>query len=349
MFSTYMMFNTVLVADTADIIDLQHLRPQEVTTNPSLLLKFLSKSENHDLLHGFDVTDATLTAPSLVLRNLTSDEITDRLMVRVGCLLLDQVPGRVSTEVDPRLSFDIVATLERARGLTALYRAEGVSPERVLIKIAATWEGIRAAELLQREGIHTNLTLVFSFAQAVACAQAKVQLISPFVGRIYDWHKKSAGDAWDEEANSGLNDPGVKSVHAIYNHFKHFDIPTEIMGASFRNLGQILSLSGCDLLTISPELLKQLAEYEQSAHAQAQLPDARSLPNSALRSANLPATFPALSVDAAKAMDLQPVHFDEASFRWALNEDAMATEKLAEGIRAFAADTRKLEALIQAH
>jgi transaldolase len=158
------------------------------------------------------------------------------------------------------LSFDTPATVARARGLAAMYRAEGISLDRVLIKIAATWEGIQAAKQLELEGIRTNLTMVFSFAQAVACAQAKVQLISPFVGRIYDWHKKAAGPAWDEEANSGLNDPGVQSVHAIYNYFKHFDIPTEIMGASFRNLGQILALSGCDLLTISPELLQQLAE-----------------------------------------------------------------------------------------
>jgi transaldolase len=225
------------------------------------------------------------------------------------------------------LSFDIKATLLRAHQLVSLFKAEGISPERVLIKIAATWEGIQAAQQLELEGIRTNLTLVFSFAQAVACAQAKVQLISPFVGRIYDWHKKAAGLDWDDAANSGLNDPGVQSVHAIYNYFKHFDIPTEIMGASFRNLGQILALSGCDLLTISPELLQQLAEYEQSA----------------------PAPFPALSVQAAKAMDIKHVEFDEAAFRWALNEDSMATEKLAEGIRAFAADTRKLEALIQAH
>jgi len=272
----------------------------------------------------------------------------DHLVVRLGTLLLQHIPGRVSAEVDPRLSFDKQATLQRGRHLAALFKTEGVGPERVLIKIAATWEGIQAAQQLELEGIRTNLTLVFSFAQAMACAQAKVQLISPFVGRIYDWHKKAAGAAWVEADNSGPNDPGVKSVHAIYNYFKRFDIPTEIMGASFRNLGQILALSGCDLLTISPELLQQLAEYEEPAQAQ-QLPDAQSLPNSALRSANLPATFPALSVEAAKAMDLQPVHFDEASFRWALNEDAMATEKLAEGIRAFAADTLKLEALIQAY
>ncbi|NBW80000.1 MAG: transaldolase, partial [Betaproteobacteria bacterium] len=257
--------------------------------------------------------------------NLT--ELMDRISVRLGCTLLEQVPGRVSIEVDPRLSFDRESTLFRARRLMSLFESEGFVSEHVLIKIAATWEGIQAAKQLELEGIRTNLTLVFSFAQAVACAQAKVQLISPFVGRIYDWHKKVAGPAWDEEANSGLNDPGVQSVHAIYNYFKHFDIPTEIMGASFRNLGQILALSGCDLLTISPDLLQQLAEYEQSVSE----------------------TFPALSVQAAKAMDLQPVEFDEAAFRWALNEDPMATEKLAEGIRAFAADTRKLEALIQAH
>jgi transaldolase len=214
-----------------------------------------------------------------------------------------------------------------------MYRAEGIPHERVLIKIAATWEGIQAAQQLELEGIRTNLTLVFSFAQAVACAQAKVQLISPFVGRIYDWHKKNAGAAWDEAANSGLNDPGVKSVHAIYNHFKHFDIPTEIMGASFRNLGQILALSGCDLLTISPELLQQLAEMDIQADS----------------AASLPSPFPALSVVAAKGMNLKPVAYDEASFRWALNEDAMATEKLAEGIRAFTADTRKLEAFIQSY
>jgi transaldolase len=246
-------------------------------------------------------------------------------------MLIKLIPGRVSAEVDPRLSFDSDATAQRARQLAAMFKAEGVPAERVLIKIAATWEGIQAAKQLELEGIRTNLTLVFSFAQAVACAQAKVQLISPFVGRFYDWYKKASGAAWDEAANSGMNDPGVKSVHAIYNHFKHFDINTEIMGASFRNLGQILALSGCDLLTISPELLQQLADLKDQANP----------------AASLSSQFPALSVQAAKAMDLKPVAYDEASFRWALNEDAMATEKLAEGIRAFAADTRKLEALIQ--
>jgi transaldolase len=332
----------VVVADTADIHLLQTLKPQDVTTNPSLVFKAITHPQYANTLQQIR-TELDTTHSNC--ESIT--EVIDRLLVRVGCILLQHIPGRVSAEVDPRLSFDTQATLLRARQLIAMFNAEGVPTERVLIKIAATWEGIQAAQQLELKGISTNLTLVFSFAQAVACAQAKVQLISPFVGRIYDWHKKSAGDAWDEEANSGLNDPGVKSVHAIYNHFKHFDIPTEIMGASFRNLGQILALSGCDLLTISPELLQQLADYEQLS--QAQLPDGQSLPNSALRSANLPATLPALSVEAAKAMNLHPVYFDEASFRWALNEDAMATEKLAEGIRAFAADTRKLEALIQAH
>jgi len=340
---------TKFVADTADIDQLRSHSSQDVTTNPSLVLKTLSKSENLILLQraGQRIQDLTNSRPSKFLYPCYISEAVDQLLVKLGTLLLQHIPGRVSAEVDPRLSFDTHATFQRAHRLAALFNGQGVTNERFLIKIAATWEGIQAAKQLELEGIHTNLTLVFSFAQAVACAQAKVQLISPFVGRIYDWHRKTAGATWDEEANSGLNDPGVKSVHAIYNYFKHFDIPTEIMGASFRNLGQIMALSGCDLMTISPELLQQLAEYELSA--QANLPDAQSHPTSALRSAKLPATFPALSVEAAKAMDLQPVYFDEASFRWALNEDAMATEKLAEGIRAFAADTRKLEALIQAH
>ena len=313
---------TRIVADTADVHLLQSLKPQDVTTNPSLVLKALSHPQYRPFLQQASV-------PSHQEGALT--ETVDRLLVRVGCMLLQHIPGRVSTEIDPRLSFDTQATLERARRLAALYVAEEVPAERVLIKIAATWEGIQAAKQLELEGIRTNLTLVFSFAQAVACAQAKVQLISPFVGRIYDWHKKDAGAAWDEAAHSGLNDPGVKSVHAIYNHLKHFGFKTEIMGASFRNLGQIWALSGCDLLTISPELLQQLADLKDQADP----------------AASLSSQFPALSVQAAKAMDLKPVAYDEASFRWALNEDAMATEKLAEGIRACAADTHKLEALIQ--
>jgi transaldolase len=216
----------------------------------------------------------------------------------------------------------VAATLARARRLIALYEAEGVSRERVLIKIAATWEGMQAARTLQAEGIRCNLTLLFSFAQAVACGQAGVQLISPFVGRIYDWYKKAAGGAWDEAASAGVNDPGVRSVSQIYRYYKQFGVKTEVMGASFRNVGQITALAGCDLLTISPELLATL----QSSDA----PLARML-----------------SPDAAHAT-LQPISHTEASFRYALNEDAMATEKLAEGIRAFAADAGKLDALILA-
>jgi transaldolase len=330
---SHLKSHTCLVADTADLAQLQTLKPQDVTTNPSLVLKALSKPENQFLLR--DVGAQAVIQNKQNAFSATTDiaEMVDRLLVHVGCMLLQHIPGRVSAEVDPRLSFDAEATAQRARQLAAMFQANGVPAERVLIKIAATWEGIQAAKQLGLEGIRTNLTLVFSFAQAVACAQAKVQLISPFVGRIYDWHKKAAGVAWDEAANSGLNDPGVKSVHAIYNHFKHFDIPTEIMGASFRNLGQIWALSGCDLLTIAPELLQHLAELDMRSEA----------------AIHLPSSFPALSVQAAKTMDLKPVAYDEASFRWAMNEDAMATEKLAEGIRAFAVDTRKLEALIQSY
>jgi len=251
------------------------------------------------------------------------DEQMDHLLVRFGCNILQHIPGRVSTEVDARLSFDKDATVARARRIMSLYQAQGVGPERVLIKIAATWEGIQAAAVLEQEGIHTNLTLLFAFAQAVACGQAGVTLISPFVGRIYDWYKKTAGPQWDEAANAGANDPGVKSVRHIYNHFKKHGIATEVMGASFRNVGQIVALAGCDLLTISPELLAQL--------------QASSSP-----------VPPALSADAARAMDLPNVHLNEAQFRLALNEDAMASDKLAEGIRAFCADVKKLEVLMQA-
>ena len=250
------------------------------------------------------------------------DEVIDRLLVRFGCEILQHVPGRVSTEVDARLSFDTSATVTRAERIIELYQAEGIHINRVLIKIAATWEGIQAAAQLERKGIHTNLTLLFSFAQAVACGQAKVQLISPFVGRIYDWYKKQAGASWDEAARAGANDPGVQSVTQIYNHYKRFGIATEVMGASFRNVGQITALAGCDLLTIAPSCWPNWP------------------PPKPLQ--------PALSADAAKAMDLPFVTYDEPSFRYALNEDAMATEKLAEGIRAFAVDAVKLEKLIQA-
>jgi transaldolase len=247
----------------------------------------------------------------------------DRFAVAVGKEILKVIPGRISTEVDARLSFDTPATVQRAERLIGLYEAAGIARERVLIKIAATWEGIRAAEQLERAGIQCNLTLLFSFAQAAACAEAGVFLISPFVGRIYDWYKKQAGAAWDEAANAGANDPGVKSVRQIYNHYKRFGIATEVMGASFRNAGQITALAGCDLLTISPDLLASLAASEA------------------------PLTR-ALDAQAARNMDLAPLNLDEAGFRYALNEDAMATEKLAEGIRAFAADAVKLEQLMLA-
>jgi transaldolase len=245
------------------------------------------------------------------------------LLVRFGIEILSIIPGRVSTEVDARLSFDSSATVARAERIIELYQAQGIHVDRILIKIAATWEGIAAAAQLERRGIHTNLTLLFAFCQAVACGQAKVQLISPFVGRIYDWYKKSAGAAWVEADNAGANDPGVKSVRQIYNHYKKFGIATEVMGASFRNVGQITALAGCDLLTISPDLLATLA------------------------ASNAPLE-PALDLKSALALDLKPLNYDEAGFRFALNEDAMASDKLSEGIRAFCLDTVKLDQLLLA-
>ena len=305
--------HTTVVADTGDFKQLAQFQPQDATTNPSLILKAVQKPEYAPLLS--DSVTAHKDQPL--------DVVMDHLLVRFGCEILKTIPGRVSTEVDARLSFDTAGTLARARRLMSLYEAQGISRKRVLIKIAATWEGIQAAAELEKEGIHTNLTLLFSFAQAVACGQAKVQLISPFVGRIYDWYKKTAGAAWDEAANAGVNDPGVKSVGAIYNYYKKNGIATEVMGASFRNVGQIVALAGCDLLTISPDLLSSLASNEA-------------------------ALTPALDAQAAKGLDLHLVHYNEASFRFALNEDAMATEKLAEGIRAFCVDAIKLEGLMLA-
>ena len=304
---------TTVVADSGDFRQLAQFKPRDATTNPSLILKTVQKSDYQQVLKE-TVTRFHGKAP---------DEIMDRLLVRFGCEILSLIPGRVSTEVDARLSFDTNASVTRAERIVALYQAEGIHVDRVLIKVASTWEGIQAAAQLQRQGIHTNLTLLFSFCQAVACGQAKVQLISPFVGRIYDWYKKSAGDKWDEAANAGANDPGVKSARQIYNHYKKFGIKTEIMGASFRNVGQIQALAGCDLLTISPDLLAQLAASEQA------------LPR-------------VLEPQAARAMDLPAVNFDEAGFRLAMNEDAMATDKLAEGIRTFCADAVKLERLFAA-
>lgn len=302
---------TTIVADTGDFKLLGALKPQDATTNPSLILKAVQKPDYHYLLKS--------TADQFLVRGI--DEVMDRLLVRFGCEILALIPGRVSTEVDARLSFNTNAMVTRAQRLIELYQAESIAVDRVLIKLAATWEGIEAAKQLERRGIRTNLTLLFSFCQAVACAQAKVQLISPFVGRIYDWHKKAAGANWSEAANSGANDPGVKSVRQIYEHYKKWNIATEIMGASFRNVGQITALAGCDLLTISPELLAQLESSQEPVSRQLSPPSTATIKDNA-------------------------INFDESGFRLALNQDAMATEKLAEGIRAFAADAVTLEGLI---
>jgi len=303
---------TTVVADTGDFHDLARFAPQDATTNPSLILKAVQKSEYAHLLRE--------NAARWHERDL--GEQMDRLIVRFGCETLAHIPGRVSTEVDARLSFDTEAMVSRAERLIELYQAESVHIDRVLIKVASTWEGIEAARRLESRGIHTNMTLLFSFTQAVACAQARVQLISPFVGRIYDWFKKAAGTHWDEAAMAGANDPGVRSVRRIFEYYKHFGIATEIMGASFRNAGQIRALAGCDLLTIAPALMAELA------------------------ASDAPLAL-ALDAEAARALAVPHVQLDEAAFRYALNEDAMATEKLAEGIRAFAADALKLEALMQ--
>jgi transaldolase len=304
--------HTTVVADTGNFLQLAQFAPRDATTNPSLILKAVLSPDYAPLLND------TVAAH----KGLALDEIVDRVLVRFGLEILKVVPGRVSTEVDARLSFDKDATIARAHRIIGLYEAAGIPRERVLIKVASTWEGIQAAAQLEREGIRCNLTLLFSFCQAVACGAAGIQLISPFVGRIYDWYKKSAGAAWDEAASAGVNDPGVKSVTQIFNYYKKHGIKTEVMGASFRNIGQIQALAGCDLLTISPDLLAQLQASE------APLPRA-------------------LDAAAARAADIPAVSYDEAGFRFALNQDAMATEKLAEGIRLFAVDAGKLDQMIE--
>ncbi len=298
---------TTVVADTGDFQAMKAFAPHDATTNPSLILKAVQKDEYRPLL----------AAAVRENRDRPAAEIIDRLLVAFGLEILSIIPGRVSTETDARLSFDTEATVARGRALIALYEAAGIARERVLIKIASTWEGIRAAEVLQREGIRCNMTLLFSLPQAAACADAGAQLISPFVGRIYDWYKKSTGQEY-----VGANDPGVQSVRRIYAYYRHFGYRTEVMGASFRNTSQILELAGCDLLTISPELLQQLAATEGEVERK-------------------------LKPDAATA-GLQRLRLDEKAFRFALNEDAMATEKLAEGIRLFCADAVRLEQMIEA-
>ena len=297
---------TTVVADTGDFNAMRAYAPRDATTNPSLILKAVQKPAYRSLV------EETVAAH----RGEAVDALCDRLLVRFGREILSIVPGRVSTEVDARLSFDTDGTIDKARALIALYEAAGVPRERVLVKIASTWEGIRAAERLENEGIRCNLTLLFSFPQAVACADAGVTLISPFVGRILDWYRKRDGVDFAPE-----EDPGVLSVRRIYGYFKRFGYQTEVMGASFRSTGQVLALAGCDLLTISPELLEQLRASEAPVERK-------------------------LDPERARAQAVERERFDEKQFRFAVNEDAMASEKLAEGIRLFVADVRKLEDIV---
>ncbi len=301
---------TTVVADTGELPAIKMFKPEDATTNPSLILKAVTLPEYASLLDGI-VTAARSLSSDLAVQ---IEEAADRLIVAIGCEVLKLVPGRISTEVDARLSFDTAATIEKARKLIGLYEYQGIPRSRVLIKIASTWEGIRAAEQLEKEGINCNLTLLFSFAQARACAEAGAFLISPFVGRILDWYKAKTGETYTAE-----NDPGVKSVKAIYQYYKQHGYSTVVMGASFRSMEEVLALAGCDRLTISPNLLQELGETAGEL--------VRQLSDDGLR---LP----------------RPATMTEAEFRWQHNEDAMATEKLAEGIRNFAIDQVKLEQLL---
>ncbi|KND58083.1 Transaldolase [Candidatus Paraburkholderia schumanniana] len=302
---------TTVVADTGDFQQFIQFKPQDATTNPSLILKAVQKDDYKPLLEKTVKEHAKKPMPQII----------DHLLVAFGTEILKIIPGRVSTEVDARLSFDTKASIAKAHEIIKLYENAGVSRDRVLIKLASTWEGVRAAEVLQKEGIHCNMTLLFSLAQAIACAEAGAQLISPFVGRIYDWYKKSAGAEWNEVKNGGANDPGVQSVRRIYTYYKKFGYKTEVMGASFRTVSQITELAGCDLLTISPHLLKKLADSNEKVERK-------------------------LSPENVKNEKVEKIVVDEPTFRFLVNDDAMATEKLAEGIRAFAADAIKLEKLI---
>lgn len=305
---------TVVVADTGDIDAIRQHAPQDATTNPSLLLKAAQQPRYRALVEA-----ARRDAHALSLAGHAATEaFMDRLAVQFGREILHIIPGRVSTEVDARYSFDTEGTLAKARGIVRLYEAAGVDRARVLVKVGSTWEGIRAAEILEREGIHCNLTLLFSFAQAVACAEACVTLISPFVGRIYDWHRKERGAEIPID-----EDPGVQSVTRIYNYFKKYGYRTEVMGASFRRVEQITRLAGCDLLTISPELLRELADTPG-------------------------ALAPSLTAEGARASAEAKISLDEKAFRWLHNQDAMAVEKLSDGIRRFDADARALERWVEA-
>jgi len=298
---------TTVVADTGDFESMREFEPQDATTNPTLIYKAVQQDAYRPIL------DQVLKDHD----GASTEEIIDHLLIAFGTKILDIVPGRVSTEVDARLSFDQEKTEAKARHLIGLYEEKGISRDRILIKIASTWEGIQAARALEKDGIHCNLTLLFSFAQGVACAEAGVQLISPFVGRIYDWYKAETGKEYE-----GSEDPGVQSVTEIYTYYKKFGYPTEVMGASFRNTGQIKALAGCDLLTISPGLLKELSEDDASLEE-------------------------SLTESKAKEADLEKISLSETDFRWLHNTDAMAVEKLGQGIRSFAADTEKLEEIIR--
>ena len=303
---------TKVVADTADFESIKQFKPQDATTNPSLVYAATQKPEYGHLLEEVlaDRKKSGLSGAAQI------EDICDHLLVQFGCDILGVVPGRVSTETDARLSFDVEGSIKKARRLIELYQQRGIPRERVLIKIASTWEGLNAAEQLQKEEIRCNLTLMFSMPQAVRAAEAKVQLISPFVGRIYDWYKREM-----KRDYVGAEDPGVQSVVEIYTYYKKFDIPTEVMGASFRNTGQILELAGCDCLTISPELMEELSKSTDSVEQK-------------------------LTPEKAKAAQVEKLQLDEKKFRWLLNENAMATDKTAEGIRKFAVDVVKLEKFV---
>jgi len=303
---------TKIVADTADFESVKQFKPQDATTNPSLVYAATQKSEYAHLLDEVltDRKNSGLSGAAQI------EDICDHLLVQFGCDILEIVPGRVSTETDARLSFDFEGSIKKARQLVKLYEERKIPRERVLIKIASTWEGINAAEQLTKEGIRCNLTLMFSLPQAVRCAEAKVQLISPFVGRIYDWYKKE-----NKRDYAGPEDPGVQSVNEVYNYYKKFCYKTEVKGASFCQAGQNRELAGCDLLTISPELMKELSELFEPIERK-------------------------LDPEKAKSAKIDKLELDEKKFRWLLNENAMATEKTAEGIRKFAADVVKLEKFV---
>ena len=303
---------TKVVADTADFESMKQFKPQDATTNPSLVYAATQKSEYAHLVD--DVLADRKTSSWSGQEQI--EDVCDHLLVQFGFDILEIVPGRVSTETDARLSFDVEGSIKKARRLIQLYEERKIPRERVLIKVASTWEGLNAAEQLQKEGIRCNLTLLFSLPQAVRAAEAKVQLISPFVGRIYDWYKKE-----NKRDYHGAEDPGVQSVTEIYDYYKNFDIPTEVMGASFRNTEQILELAGCDCLTISPELMEELSKSTEPVERK-------------------------LTPEKAKAAKIDKLELDEKTFRWLLNENAMATDKLADGIRKFAADVVKLEKFV---